>query len=125
MASVNRVVIMIGRMSLFFGSQFACEYLPELLYFRLNNVLAIGNVAIAVIVILVVVFCFIKNGKRDHLGHHGFGIGLFFVDLFDVVFGLSLLDLIVIKDGGTILGAYVVALPVQLGRVMHHEEDLQ
>src|SRR4029077_9936218 len=75
-------------------------------------------------VVLVVSLGGIKGFQRDHLSHNGTRENLGFFQLRDVRLSNSLLLIILIENGGTILAASVWSLTVQLrGIVRDGEED--
>ena len=73
----------------------------------------------------MVILRLIEDRERAYLCHYGFVINLFLVQLPLVVLGLLLLLLVMIKYHRAVLGAYIVALPVELGGVMAGPEGGQ
>jgi len=76
-------------------------------------------------VLPVVVFCRIEFVQRHNLRHNRFlpQVGLF--KFSDDRFGADPLPVVVIEDGGTVLCAHVLTLPVQCRRVVDGEENLE
>ena len=76
-------------------------------------------------VFTVVVLRGIESVQRHNLRHDGFFPEVSFIEFSDERFSDGSLPVVVIEDGGTVLRAHVLALPVQCGRVVDGEENLQ
>ena len=73
----------------------------------------------------MVVLCRIEFVQRHNLRHDGFLPQASFIEFSDERFSDGSLPVVVIEDGGTVLRAHILTLPVQRRRVVDGEEDLQ
>src|SRR5690606_31997709 len=105
--------------------QFILEHFSELLQFGLDHSLAIRLRSVICIIILMVILRFIKNFIGLYGSHYLSRICLLPVQFFDVVFGQFFLVLIMVKNSGTVLGTYVVSLPIELGRIVGNKKSFQ
>ena len=101
------------------------EGLLELLDLRADHERAVALVRVVEEVVLVVGLGRRVVGERHHFGDDRRAVRLARLDLADHVLGHLLLRVAGGVDAAAVLGADVVALAVQRGRVVHDEEDLQ
>src|SRR3989338_3415096 len=101
------------------------ELLYHLFDFRPDDRSRVSLIEMACVIILVVLFRRIKRLQGSDFRHEGFvvnaGIGEF---LYKTFCGYALVKSGE-KDDGTILGADIVTLPVQAGRIMAFEKDFK
>ena len=85
----------------------------ELFNLRSDNILTITLIGVKCKVILMVIFGRIKIGKGGNLRYNRILKHMRSSQLFLVFLGKLLLLFIVIKNRGTILGAFVISLTIQ------------
>src|SRR4051812_1951778 len=87
------------------------SYLPD------GYVLHIGVVGVVIDVVLMIAFCVPEDSERRYLGSNWLSVFARFVHICDVLFYHLLFLCIAVESNGTVLGALVRALAVDLRRV--------
>ncbi len=103
-------------------SQFFCKELGELFQLWSDDELAIGVVRIVCEIVLVSRWSWIKMLKRFDFSDD-IVPNFFAGEVFDDFFGNHFLIVVVVKDGGAILRADIVALTVERRRVVDGEKN--
>src|SRR5688500_6855278 len=73
----------------------------------------------------MIIFGFVEHSSRGNFGYDLVAECSTFVQFGFILLSLKLLFLIMIKNGAPVLRSYVIALPVQRGRIMGFPEYLQ
>lgn len=94
------------------------ENVFKLFQFRFNDILTIGFVWIVCIIILMIIFCFIKHCERFNLCNDRFIIKLFIGHFSDIVPHFIKLGFIMYKYRRAILLSYVISLTIELSWIM-------
>ena len=101
------------------------KVLPEFRHFRPNHMHAVSLVGITGEILLVVRLRLKPLACRRHFRNNRVGIEALLSDVCEDTFGDVLLFRRVIKDGRSILGPAVIALPVKRGRIMDGKKYVQ
>ena len=98
--------------------QLVAKLLTKLLYFRPNEESAVGLVGVVFVVVLVVIFSFVKLFERRDFSYNRFGEYARSIQLALVGIRRLALLVVVIEHRRTVLWAFIIALAVQGSRVM-------
>ena len=101
------------------------EMLAELGHLRCDHCHAVRLVGIVGKVFLVVFLRHVELVQLFHLSDDGMVPDLLGVQIFDELLGSLLLLIVMVEDGGAVLGAHIRALAIERGGIMNGEENVQ